>query len=130
MKQSFDELGVAYVQDAVFGLLAIDLVLECQFLRSDFTGWMTSKFNLHVNQHQQLLLIPASLKNALAHAIARSWEHGLAITFIKDTQSEHDVPDQKELVIIGLDNLVNQHHSSSIITITPLMIHIRYKYNH
>lgn len=128
MTQTFDETGVGYVQNFVLALLAADLLLECQFLRSDFAGWMNSRFNLHFNQQQQLLTMPTSLKNALANGIANSWERGVAVNFIKETKSEDDVPDQKEMVIMGLDAMIAVNNTSSPIIAVPILIHIRYKY--
>lgn len=125
MKQPFDEAGVAFVQDYVLALLAADLLLETQLLRTDFSTWMTNNFDLHLNQQLQIQSMSSTFKTALADAIANSWEQGLAVSFTKETKAEHDTPDQKEIIVFGLEpNIANK----SQVFAHPLMIQILYKY--
>ncbi|WP_400261419.1 hypothetical protein ACFX5U_16060 [Sphingobacterium sp. SG20118] len=127
MKQPFDEAGVAFVQDYVLALLASDLLLETQLLRTDFTTWMNNTFDLHLNQQLQIQSMSSTFKTTLADAIANCWEQGLAVGFTKETKAADDTPDQKEIIVFGLDHNITE---SSQIFAHPLMIQILYKYKH
>lgn len=125
MKQPFDETGVAFVQNYVLALLAADLLLETQLLRADFSSWMNKTFDLHLNQQLQIQSMSSTFKTAIADAIANSWEQRTAVSFIKETKDEDDTPDQKEILVFGLDQSIT---ISNQIFAYPLMIQIRYKY--
>lgn len=125
MKQPFDEAGVAFVQNYVLALLTADLLLETQLLRADFSTWMNKTFDLHLNQQLQIQSMSTTFKTALADAIANSWEQGSVVSFTKETKAEHDTPDQKEIIVFGLDHNIT---NSSQVFAHPLMIKILYKY--
>lgn len=125
MKQLFNEAGVAFVQNYVLALLTADLLLETQFLRADFSAWMNKTFDLHLNQQLQIQSMSITFKTALADAIANCWEQGLAVSFTKETKAEDDTPDQKEIIVFGLDHNIT---NSSQVFAHPLMIQILYKY--
>ncbi len=130
MKQKFDNAGVAYVQATILSLSTTDRAQETYLIRTDFTAWMTSKFDLHIHQQQQLQAMPATLRDRLAYAIAASYDNGTAVTFTKDTTEQDNLPDIKDVILIGIpdDTPIGTDVINYVDVATPVLIWIRYRH--
>lgn len=128
MKQNLDNAGVAALQDHVLALLAFDLLLETNLLRTDLYLYVDSRFDLSSSQQQQLQTMSPSLSSSLGQAIANSWEQGVRVDFYKEEKDEDKVPDPKEMTVFGLDPTVANDSQSAQTYAHPLMIRIRYNY--
>ena len=91
MKQNLDNAGVAALQDHVLALLALDLLLETNLLRTDLYLYVDSRFDLSSSQQQQLQTMSPSLSTSLGQAIANSWEQGVRVDFYKEEKDEDKV---------------------------------------
>lgn len=123
MKVKFDNAGVAQMQASVLSLPLALRQVETQEIRLDFTGWMLKKFTLTPQQLEQLKVIQAKIGQNLAEAIATSYEQGKPVVFTKDTKDDDDDPDIKDIIIDGLEDLLNRKGVAK-----NLMINIRYRY--
>ncbi len=127
MKYSFDNTGVAQKQASVVGLPDAELGAEVTFIRTDFKGWMRESFDLLPHQDQQLDIMPADFTFRLANAIADHYEKRMIVQFNKETRTNKDRDDVKELILFGLDEITFTLTSTPSVLVPELAIFIRYK---
>lgn len=84
MKKPFNVAGVAEVQFQLMQLSDQELMLELQLLRKDPVTWLLSHFEFTSSQEQQLRSLAADFLDALAQALANSWQNRELVAFQKD----------------------------------------------
>ncbi|WP_398452768.1 hypothetical protein AB3466_16015 [Sphingobacterium thalpophilum] len=129
MKQQFNNSGVAKVQSRILALPETLLKNETSAIRQDFLAWMETNFALTTSQKFQLMTMPDELQTNLGLAIANCYEMGQAVQFFKETRSDHDKPDLKDIMIHGAETMAEIDSISMQKTafVGQLAINIRYK---
>ncbi|MFD2553093.1 hypothetical protein [Sphingobacterium tabacisoli] len=84
MKKPFNVSGVAAVQSWLMQLSDQDLALELQLLQKDPVVWLLLHFEFTPSQEQQLRSLTTDFLEALAQALANSWQNRELVAFQKN----------------------------------------------
>ena len=84
MKKPFNVSGVAELQSWLMQLPDQDLTLELQLLQKDPVVWLLLHFEFTSSQEQQLRSLASDFLDALAQALANSWQNRELVAFHKD----------------------------------------------
>ncbi|UIR54649.1 hypothetical protein LZQ00_10215 [Sphingobacterium sp. SRCM116780] len=97
MKKSFDNAGVASLQQEFLFLSAVNQQVWIDAVRTDFPQFMLDKFNLQTTQITLINSMPTTFQDMLANGIADTWESGQAVSFQKDAAAVDK--DTKDIIV-------------------------------
>ena len=128
MKQNFDNGGFAQVQASILGLDETSLQTTVHQIRTSFAVWMKDTFVLSEQQQQQLQQLVPSFRQALADAVADSWQERQTILFYKASGGdEEEEPSLKDILLDRAKHHAQSMDSDEVLSYSSVAIRIVYR---